>query len=64
MQLYLNPDGELTEALINSLIWGIKCVSAQNETSMVKLADKVKEENPALADFILNSRFADDQGHS
>ena len=31
---------------------------------MVKLADEVKEENPALADFILNSRFVDDQGHS
>ena len=27
MQLDLNPDGELTKAVINSLIWGIKCVS-------------------------------------
>merc|ERR1712115_679723 len=64
MQLDLNPDGELTEAVINSLIWGIKCVSAQTETSMVKLADEIKEENPTLADFILNSGFVDDQGHS
>ena len=64
MQTELNPDRELTEAVINSLIWGIKCVSAQTETSMVKLAEEVKEENPALADFIVNSRFVDDQGHS
>ena len=64
MQLDLNSDDELTKAVIGSLTWGIECVSAQNETSMVKLADEVKEENPALADFILNSRFVDGQEHS
>ena len=64
IQLDLNSDDKLTKAVIDSLTWGIECVSAQNEISMVKLADEVKEENPALADFILYSRFADDQSHS
>ena len=39
-------------------------MSAQNKISMVELADKIKEENSAMADFILYSRFADDRGHS
>ena len=60
----LNPDGEIQEAIIKTLIWGIKSVSAQSECSIIKLATHVKEKYPLLADFLLNGRFVDDLGDS
>ena len=60
----LNPEGEVQEAIIKTLIWGIKSVSAQSECSIIKLAAHVKEKYPLLADFLLNGRFVDDLGDS
>ena len=57
-----DPNNEVQEAVIKTLIWGIKCVSAQSECSIIKLAEAVKEESPMLSNFLLNSRFVDDLG--
>ena len=56
----MDPDGEIMEAIIKTLIWGIKCVSAQSECSIVKIAEAIKEEHPDLAIFLLLCRFVDD----
>ena len=60
----LDPKEPVQEALIKTLIWGIKSVSAQSECAIIKLAEAVKNEFPLLADFLINSRFVDDLGHS
>ena len=59
-----DPDGELLECIIKTLIWGIKCVSAQSECSIIKLAEAIKEDFPLLAKFLMNGRFVDDLGSS
>ena len=60
----LDPNGELQEAVIQTLIWGIKSVSAQSECAIMKLAESIKEKFPMLAEFLTNSRFVDDLGDS
>ena len=60
----LDPSSEVQEAVIKTLIWGIKCVSAQSECAIIKLAEAIKDTNPRLADLLLNSRFVDDLGDS
>ena len=60
----LDPDAEVQEAIIKTLIWGIKSVSAQSECSLIKLADHVRGDHPLLADFLINGRFVDDLGDS
>ena len=60
----LDPNSEPVEAIIKTLIWGIKSVSAQSETAIIKLANHVREKQPLLADFLTNSRFVDDLGDS
>ena len=52
------------EALIRTRIWGIKCVSAQSECAICKVAEFVKEDNPKLYDLLVNCRFCDDLGSS
>ena len=61
-----NPDpiSEPVEAIIKTLILGIKSVSAQSETANIKIAIYVLEKQPLLADFLTNSRFVDDLGDS
>ena len=51
---------KLKEAVIKTLIWGVKCVSAQSECAVIKLAEAVKDMQPLLADFLVNGRFVDD----
>ena len=60
----LDPNGEVLEAVIQTLIWGVKCVSAQSECSIAKIAEFVKEKNPRLYDLLINCRFVDDLGSS
>ena len=60
----LDPNGELQEAVIQTLIWGIKSVSAQSECAIMKLAESIKDKFPMLAEFLTNSRFVDDLGDS
>ena len=42
----LNPDAEIQEAVIKTLIWGVKSVSALSECAIIKLAEAVRESNP------------------
>ena len=37
----LDPKGKVIEAVIRTLIWGVKSVSAQSECSVIKLAEFV-----------------------
>ena len=60
----LDPKAEVLEAVIKTLIWGVKSVSAQSECAIQKLAQFVIEQYPALADFFMNSRYVDDLGDS
>ena len=60
----LDPDAEIVEAVIVTLIWGIKCVLAQSEAAVIKLAAAIEEKNPRLAELLRDSRFVDDLGDS
>ena len=60
----LDPKKEVLEAVIKTLIWGVKCVSGQSEASIIQLAEIIKSKNPTLHDFLLNCRFCDDLGNS
>ena len=48
----LNPDGQLLEGVIGALIYGVKCVSAQTECAIEKIATVVENEHPELATFL------------
>ena len=56
----LDPEGEIIEAIMTTLIYGVTSVSAQTEFAMEELADLVQDENPALALLLLLSRYVDD----
>ena len=60
----LNPDSEILEFVITTLIYGVKCVSAQTEHAIALLADHIKENYPELANFLIRSRYCDDMGDS
>ena len=60
----LNPDNPALEAVIGTLIWGMKSVSGQSEAAVIKLAEAVEEKNPRLAQTLIQSRFVDDIGDS
>ena len=56
----LNPNGEVLEAVIKTLIYGVKSVSAQTEFALEKLSEMVRESNPDLSMFLALSRYVDD----
>ena len=56
----LDPDGEIIEAVMTTLIYGVASVSAQTEFAMLELADLIEESNPDLALFLRKSRYVDD----
>ena len=56
----LDPKGEVLEAVMTTLIYGVKCVSAQSEFALEELAKQIEEEFPELASFLVNSRYVDD----
>ena len=56
----LNPEGKILEAVITTLIYGVKSVSAQSEFALSQLADHIREEKPELAKFLVLSRYVDD----
>ena len=60
----LDPTNEVLEAVIKTLIWGVKSVSGQSEASVIQLAEFIKNNNPKLYDFLTNCRFCDDLGNS
>ena len=63
-KLDLDPNSPPVEAVISTLIWGVKSVSAQSEKAVDKIAVSVKESNPRLAELMTDSRFVDDLGDS
>ena len=56
----LDPKGEVLEAVITTLIYGVTSVSAQSELAMKDLADHIRAENPELATLLVLSRYVDD----
>ena len=60
----LDPDADPIEAVITSLIWGVKSVSAQSEAAVIKLAEHIRSKNPRLAELLTEGRFVDDLGDS
>ena len=60
----LDPNLPIIEYIIITLIYGVKCVSAQTEYAMTLLADLIRQEYPELADFIVKSRYVDDLAES
>ena len=60
----LDIENEALEAVIKTLIWGVKSVSGQSEASIIQLAEFIKSKKPKLYDFLINCRFCDDLGNS
>lgn len=56
----LDPKGEILEAVITTLIYGVSSVSAQTEFAMAELASYIQHDNPELALFLVLSRYVDD----
>ena len=56
----LDPDGEILEAVITTLMYGVKSVACQSEHAVDLLAELAKTENPVLAIFLILSRYVDD----
>ena len=56
----LDPQGKVLEAVFTTLIYGVKCVSAQSEFALAELSDHIKDEFPELASFLVHSRYVDD----
>ena len=60
----LDPDGEIFEGVITTLIYGVKSVAGQSECSLEQLADIVEEIDPELAELLRLCRYVDDIGDS
>ena len=60
----LDISGEVLEAIIITLIYGVKSVSAQSEEAMLRLAKDIEDEFPALAKLLRIGRYVDDMGES
>ena len=56
----LNIDDPVLEGIIVTLMYGVKCVSAQTECAMVRIANHVKNQHPGLAEALIKSRYVDD----
>ena len=56
----LDPNGEVLEAVITTLIYGVTSVSAQSELAMKDLAEYIQAEDPELATLLILSRYVDD----
>ena len=60
----MDPKKDIVEAVITTLIFGVKSSAAQTEAAVLKLADLIEDENPILADTLRNGRFVDDLADS
>ena len=60
----LDPNSPVIEYILTTLIYGVKCVSAQTEHAMFLLAQHIKEDYPDLANFLIKSRYCDDMADS
>ena len=60
----MNPDNPVLEGVIMTLIYGVKCVSAQSEHAIKLLADLIRVKYPAVATLLEEGRYVDDEGES
>ena len=60
----LDPNGEILECVVKTLIYGVKSVSAQSEFALEELANSVSQSDPELAEFLRWCRYVDDLGSS
>ena len=60
----LNPEGEIVEAIVKTLIYGVKSVSAQSEYALEQLADIAETYDKELAAFLRLCRYVDDLASS
>jgi len=60
----LNPEGEVVEGVIRTLIYGVKSVAAQSEFALEQLARSVESSDIQLAEFLRLCRYVDDLGSS
>ena len=56
----LDPEGQVLEAVVTTLMYGVKSVSCQTEHAVELLAQHVGDENPELSLFLVLSRYVDD----
>lgn len=56
----MDPKKQAMEGVIRTLIYGVRSVSAQSEEIIQLIADKVKEDYPHVAEFLIKSRYVDD----
>ena len=63
-RLDMNPENPVLEGVIMTLIYGIKCVSAQSEYAIQLLADLIRPKYPDVATLLEESRYVDDNGES
>ena len=55
---------EILQAVIITLMYGVKSVSAQSEEAIIRLAQDFKKQYPNLAELLLTGRYVDDMAIS
>ena len=60
----LELDDEILEGVIVTLMYGVKCVSANIECAMVRIAKEIQEKMTAVAEVLLKGRYVDDLADS
>ena len=56
----LDPDSDIEELVLVTLIFGVRAVSALSERAVLMLADCISKSHPRLAELLQKSRFVDD----
>ena len=59
MKKDLDPNGDVIDAVITTLIYGVSSVSCQTEEASAKIAANCRKEHPEAADCIEKSRYVD-----
>jgi hypothetical protein len=55
----LNPDSPVQQAIVTTLIYGVKSVAGQTEHTFKDVAEHVKEEKPKVAKILTDGRYVD-----
>ena len=63
-RMNLDETDETLQAVIVTLMYGVKSVSAQSEGAMIRLAKDFQTLYPALAELLLTGRYVDDMSAS
>ena len=60
----LDPEGNLLEAVLVKLAFGVQSVSSQSEETVKKVARSIWLQNPDVASFLIRQRYVDDLAKS